>query len=90
MDPLFRLKQEAVEWREVEGEIVALDLQRSEYLSINASGTVMWHALTGGATKEALVAKLRERFEVDEEQASYDVTAFVADLEGRNLLEAQE
>lgn len=90
MDPLFRLKEEAVEWREVEGEIVALDLQRSEYLSINATGAVMWHALTEGATKEALVAKLCERFEVDEEQASSDVAAFVADLEGRNLLEAQE
>ena len=41
----MRLRTDAVEWREVEGEIVALDLRDEMYLGVNGSGAVLWPLL---------------------------------------------
>ena len=34
-----------LDWREVEGELVALDLRESRYLAVNRTGQVLWAAL---------------------------------------------
>ena len=83
----IRLKKGAVEWREVEGEVVALDLERSEYFSINQSGAQLWAPLVEGTTATSLMQILMERFDIDQEQAARDVDAFLAGLRERNLLE---
>ena len=49
-EPL-RVRADALEWREVDGEIVALDLRRSVYLAINPSGALLWPALVEGASR---------------------------------------
>ena len=54
----LRVRAEAVEWRTVEGEIVALDLRRSLYLAINPSGATLWPALVEGASRDELVERL--------------------------------
>lgn len=82
----LRLDGDAVEWREVEGEIVALDVARSEYLSINPSGTVLWRALEGGATRSDLVRRLEDEFGIDADAARRDVDAFLESLVERRLL----
>ena len=83
--PLLRLNEQAVEWRAVEGEVVALDLTQSTYLGINPSGAVLWQELSRGASRETLVQRLAEAFEIDEEAARKDVDAFVEDLLRRGL-----
>jgi hypothetical protein len=82
----FRLRDGDLEWREVEGEIVALDLRASTYLSVNKTGTALWPHLTAGASRDELVAALTSRFDVDAESAGRDVDAFVGALETRGLL----
>lgn len=84
---VVRLRAEAVDWREVDGEIVALDRASSVYLAINSSGAAMWPALVGGATIDELVDVLVARFEVEPPQARADVEAFVGDLAERRLLQ---
>lgn len=81
------LRTSALEWREVEGEIVALDLQAQTYLAINRSGAVLWPALAEGATREDLVARLIARFDVDKATALADVDAFLGLLRQHDLLE---
>lgn len=83
----MRLRTAAVDWREVEGEIVALDRNNSAYLAINATGAVLWPALVRGSSVEELVALLRSEFDVDEARAEADVEDFVAMLRARDLLE---
>jgi hypothetical protein len=76
-----------VEWREVEDDVVAVDLQTSEYLAINRTGAALWRDLAAGATPAALAERLAARFEVEPSVANRDVTEFLAFLEQRGLLE---
>lgn len=80
------LRPGSVEWREVEGEIVAVDVKTSEYLAINRTGAVLWRALEGGATRDELAERLVGAFAVDPAAARKDVEAFVAMLDDRGFL----
>ncbi|HEV2810942.1 MAG TPA: PqqD family protein [Acidimicrobiales bacterium] len=83
----LRLRPDAVDWREVEGEVVALDRISSTYLAINAAGAALWPALVRGTDQNELVALLLAEFTVDEARAWADVEAFVSMLARRDLLE---
>jgi len=82
-----RLRAGAVEWRQVEGEIVALDLDSSEYLAINRSGTAIWPLLADGATREDLAIHLAQEYGIERSAAEHDVGAFLDVLSERGLLE---
>lgn len=85
-----RLRQDGVTWRDLDGEVVALDLRSSTYLTSNASGTLLWHRLQEGATVSRLVALLQESYALTEEAARADVAAFLGALRGRGLLVEQD
>ena len=78
--PADRMRYRAAEvvWREVGADVVILDLTSSRYLSLNASGAVLWRAVADGATKDELVDVLLARFDVDRDVAVRDVEAFLA------------
>jgi hypothetical protein len=80
------LRDGALDWREVEGELVALDLRESRYLAVNRTGKVLWAALAEGATREDLAERLDETFGIERSRAERDVDAFIADLDSRGLL----
>ena len=83
---MLRLRDDRLEWRELEGEVLALDDATRVYLSVNRTGTVLWPLLAAGATREQLLARLVERFDVDEDAARPDLGAFLASLEAKSLL----
>jgi hypothetical protein len=83
-----QLVREGLDWREVDGQLIALDSQRSTYLSGNPAGTLLWRALAEGSSEEELARKLVETYEIEPERAAQDVSRFVADLDRRGLLEA--
>jgi hypothetical protein len=83
----YRLRDEGLSWRRIEDEVVAVDVASSTYVSANDSGTVLWQALTGGATRDELASLLADRFDLDADQAGEDVDAFLAQLEAQGLLE---
>lgn len=83
---VLMLEPDAVSWREVDGEVVALDLRAGDYLAINGTGTLLWRALADGASPDGLRQLLTERFGVPDERAAADVAAFTAALEARGLL----
>jgi hypothetical protein len=86
-EPVLKLRAGAVDWREVEGQVVALDRAGSVYLAINSSGAALWPAIVEGTTRHHLVQVLLESFDVGQAQAEADVNVFVTDLSERNLLE---
>jgi hypothetical protein len=83
----LRVREGAVEWRMVEGEVVALDRRRSLYLAINPSGTALWPALLEGATRAELVERLCTECEIDPAVAEPDVDGFLSQLAEHDLLE---
>lgn len=83
----MRLRGRELTWRDVEGEIVALDLATSVYFSSSGSGAVLWHLLARGATREQLAEALVGRFGIDPARARGDVDAFLAELDEHGLVE---
>ena len=84
----LRLNTDAVSWREVDGEVIALRHASSEYLSTNGTGTIVWKALVPGASRPELVELLVAEFGVEADRAAADVDAFVDVLASRGLLVA--
>jgi len=81
-----RLRPDVV-WREIDGEIVLLDLDGSAYFSVSASGVALWPALVAGATAEELARVLSETFSLERERAQRDVGVFLQALASEGLLE---
>ncbi len=84
----LRLQSSRVDWREVEGELIALARAESVYLAGNASAAILWRALADGTTETDLEALLVSTYGISAEAARADVAAFLADLGARGLLEA--
>jgi hypothetical protein len=82
----LRLRADALSWRQVDDEIIAVDVASSAYLSANAAGAILWQMLAVGATCEALVLRLVETFGILRERSEADVAAFLETLSARNLL----
>jgi hypothetical protein len=88
--PTLVLREDAVSWAPTEQDaIVILDLRSSLYLSLNASGSLLWQKIAQGATQDELRQALRDRFGLDAGQADVDVNAFLAALRSRDLIVEQ-
>lgn len=85
-DVVVRIRSTNVSWREVDGEVIALDLASSTYFSTNRTGALLWHAMVDGATVAHLVALLEDSFDVPQTTARADVDAFLKLLVANGLL----
>jgi hypothetical protein len=85
-DRRLQLDRDRVEFTDVEGEIVVLDLERSLYLAVNGTGAVLWRLLYEGASLEELRGRLTSAYPIDEATATADVGAFVSELDRAGLL----
>ena len=71
---------EDVAWRDVEGDMVVLDLNSGAYLTFNGLGRRVWLAAVAGQAVGAIVDEVVEEYEVDRNQALADVCEFLAAL----------
>ncbi|MDQ3932265.1 MAG: PqqD family protein [Actinomycetota bacterium] len=83
----LKIRGERLVWRELDDEIIALDMRSSNYLRLNASGAVLWKLLSAGTTKQQLVAALTTSYGVPAEDASSDVDTFLEQLWNNALVE---
>jgi hypothetical protein len=81
-----RLRQD-IAWREIDGEIVLLDLTGAAYYTVSRSGVVLWPSVVEGATVDALADRLSQEFSLDRRVAERDVRGLVDALSGEGLLE---
>ena len=86
MSEQLRLRQDAIAWREIDGEVIALGLESSTYLGTNSSGAMLWKRLAEGTTRAELVDVLASTFGLELGRAEADVDAFLEDLRSRGLL----
>jgi hypothetical protein len=84
----LRLREEDLHWREIDGEVIALEARGSTYVAANGSGTVLWRVLAGGCTHEDLVDELVRTYGIDRGRAAADADGFVAALAEQGLLAA--
>lgn len=80
------LKPDVTRWAEVEGEIVALELESTTYLGINRTGALLWPLLIKGTTAEAMADVLVRTYKIPMARAKTDVADFTETLGARGLL----
>ena len=83
----LRLRAERLEWRRVDGEVIAVDLDASTYLNANESAVHLWEALAGGTTRDGLVDRLVDVYGIDRDRAGRDIDDFLRELSERQLLD---
>jgi hypothetical protein len=77
-------------WREIDGEVIVLDLRAATYLRLNPSGALLWRELESGAAKDELVHLLADRFQLDAALAGSDVAAFLESCLANDLIKPQQ
>ena len=82
------LRTDDLTWREIDGEIVALEGRRSMYLSANSSGGMLWRMLAEGATKDELAGALTTAYGIDASAARADTDRFLEEMRTAGLLAA--
>jgi len=83
----MKLRVDDITWREIDGDLVVLDLRSSTYLTANASGTLLMKQLTQERSLQELAQALVAAFGIPERRAHLDAQAFVDELGERGLLD---
>ncbi len=87
-DSVFRLA-EGITWRDIKGELIALQLESGEYFSFNEIGRLAWMALVEGRSVGQVIEAVLAEYEVSLAQAESDVVAFTQGLLENKLLVPQ-
>ncbi len=56
-------------------------------IRLNETGALLWNILSEGADEEKLLAAMLEEYDIDESRAEADIAAFIAKLNGADILE---
>ena len=86
-DDALHLRKDRVTWREVDGEVIVLDLASATYFAVNPSAARLWLALSRGTTRAALIDDLVTTYEIDAPVAAKDVDTFLTSCRANDLLE---
>lgn len=83
----MRLRASDVTWREIDGDLVVLDLRSSTYFTANATAGILMKQLVEDRTSDDLQKSLIEEFGITPDEAERDVRLFVEDLDRAGLLD---
>ncbi|MPV48523.1 PqqD family peptide modification chaperone [Pseudactinotalea sp. HY160] len=86
----MRLRVDDVSCREIDDEMVLLDLRTSTYLTANRVGTTLLRLLAEECSTADLADALVAAFGIERAAALADTRAFLGDLHHRGLLERAE
>ena len=70
----------------IDGEVIILSQQEESYLSLDPTGSRIWHLLADTLTLDQLVDLLTEEYEVSAEECRADVQDFLEDMVARGLI----
>lgn len=73
-------------WRNYDGEVLIVREETSDVYMLNGVASHIWESVDGQATVEHIISSVCEQFEVEREVATKDVSEFLMDLIGKNLL----
>ena len=73
-------------FNEIDGEVVMLSIENSEYYGMDKVGSRIWELLENPMSFKEIVARLRDEYEVTEEQCVSDTLAFLNKLQDKKLI----
>jgi hypothetical protein len=71
--------------RELDGEVLVLDLRTSLYFGMTGSAARIWQLLEAGHDRDGIVSALAAEYEASAGAIAADVDAFLDDLIARGL-----
>jgi len=72
--------------REVDGELIVLDVETDKVHQLNASASFIWRLCEEGQPPEAMAQRLAERFDVAEDVAFQDTRDIIGQLRALGLV----
>lgn len=75
---------------DVNGEIVALHVEKGQCYGMNAVASRVWALLAEPTSPEQICARLSDEFDVDADTCRSDVAALLADLKSEGLIRPAE
>jgi hypothetical protein len=79
------VRNEGLLTAEVDGELMAMSVDRGMCYGLNAVGTRIWALIAEPRSVDDLCARLREEFDVEEEECRRDVVDLVEELRAEGL-----
>ena len=73
--------------RDLQGEMVVLDLKTGVYFGLDPVGTRIWHLVQEHQSLQKVLDSMVEEYEVGEAQCTQDLLSFVAKMLERGLVE---
>ncbi len=76
----------AMMFSEMDGEVVMMSVENSEYYGLNQIGSHIWKCLESPLALNDLFAKLTDEFDIDIEKCKEDTMPFLRTLMEKNLI----
>jgi hypothetical protein len=74
-------------FNEIDGEVVMLSIENSEYYGMDKVGSRIWQLLENPMSFNELVAKLMDEYDVTEEQCRQETLVFIKKMMAKKLLD---
>ena len=76
-------------WRDINGELVALNVKSGEYFVFNDIGRIVWLAIAEGKSRDETVRQILDEYDAKEQDVVVsDVKKFIDGLLARKLVDA--
>lgn len=82
---VFKQNKEVI-FRQEEDEAILFNPETSDIVVINSTGCYIWNFFNGKSTKEEILEKIVNKFEVKKEAAEKDLETFIAELKKDNFV----
>jgi len=87
MSKLAYKQNKEVVFRQEGDEAILFNPDNSDIVVLNSTGCLVWSMCNGKNTKDDIVARMLEEFDVSEEKAGKDLAGFVSELEKKHFIE---
>lgn len=84
-ETVFKRKQDQL-FSEIDGEVVMLSVENSEYYGMDKVGSRIWQLLEKEITWQELIERLLDEYEVAEDQCKEDTRKFIEQLIEKDLV----
>lgn len=81
-----QLLERDIVWREIDAEIVILNLATGYYYGLEGAGNDIWRLLVEHGSTEQVVEAMATQFDVDADRLRRDVDALVNDLAAQSIV----
>jgi hypothetical protein len=71
---------------EVDGEVVALDVEKGQCYGLDEVGTEIWHLLSNEISVAQICQALTDKYDVDSETCVQDVVVLIMELHSEGLV----